>query len=247
MESEVILEPKNHRIRYFHYCGDEEIIYLVNENDTPYEGMLRMEKNLELYRYDAWENKAYTADVVTKNDSTEIKISLKPSESVIFVVGQRQTEMFAKKEKCIQRVLLSPEKTLFKVSSCKSIDYPNFTNEENVTKLVPYSYKYPKFSGYIAYETTIQLDDAKTMKNRNRLELYIEDAGEDVEVFVNGKSAGMQVLSPFCFDITNLWEQGENLLRIEVATTLERERGVNKKKQEDTGIFGNIELLIYDE
>ncbi len=203
-------------------------------------------KNLELYRYDTWENKVYTADIVTKNNSTEIRIGLKSSESVIFVVGQRETEKLAKKEKNIQRILLDLEKTLFRVSSCKSIDYPNFTNEEIVTKLVPYSHKYPKFSGYIVYETIIESDVTEILKNGNQVELYVENAGEDVEVFVNGKSAGIQVLPPFCFDITNLLEQGKNILRIEVATTLEREQGVNKKKQADTGIFGNIELLIYN-
>ena len=54
--------------------------------------------------------------------------------------------------------------------------------------------------------------------------LEITDAGEDVEVFINGKSAGIQVLPPFRFDISNLLQDGKNSLRIEVATTLERER-----------------------
>ena len=75
--------------------------------------------------------------------------------------------------------------------------------------------------------------------------LEITDAGEDVEVFVNGKSLGIQVLPPFWYDISEAVKDGENKLRIEVATTLERERKTNKKKWQPTGLTGAVSLIGY--
>ena len=43
-----------------------------------------------------------------------------------------------------------------------------------------------------------------------------------MEVFVNGVSAGIQIVPDYCFDVTALLRPGLNLLRIEQATTLER-------------------------
>ena len=52
--------------------------------------------------------------------------------------------------------------------------------------------------------------------------LEITDAYEGVEVFVNGKSLGIQVVPPYRYDLTEGLVKGTNELVIEVATTLER-------------------------
>ena len=72
--------------------------------------------------------------------------------------------------------------------------------------------------------------------------LTIADAGEDIELFINGKSAGIQILSPFIFDMSNMLVNGRNQIRIEVATSLERERGANKKKQAPIGILSSVKI-----
>ena len=59
------------------------------------------------------------------------------------------------------------------------------------------------------------------LKEKAALRLEIEDAQEGVEVFLNGESAGIQIAPPFRWDLCG-WA-GENRLRVEVATTLERE------------------------
>lgn len=43
-----------------------------------------------------------------------------------------------------------------------------------------------------------------------------------MEVFVNGRSAGIQIVPPFCYDLTPLAKPGRNEIAVEVATTLER-------------------------
>lgn len=56
----------------------------------------------------------------------------------------------------------------------------------------------------------------------NRLVLELTDAYEGVELFINGRSAGIQIVAPYRYDLTGYVKEGENRLAIEVATTLER-------------------------
>ena len=75
----------------------------------------------------------------------------------------------------------------------------------------------PLFSGFVRYENTI------SCKKGESLLLEISKAAEGVEVFVNGVSAGIQIAAPYRYDLSGLMKEGKNELRIEVATTLERE------------------------
>jgi len=52
--------------------------------------------------------------------------------------------------------------------------------------------------------------------------LEFENAYETAEVWVNDKAAGMAICPPYRFDVTELLCSGENKIRVEVATTLER-------------------------
>lgn len=60
--------------------------------------------------------------------------------------------------------------------------------------------------------------------------LTISDAYEDVEVFVNGVSAGVQVAPAYRFDISGLVKEGDNTIVTEVSTALERERAAAKNR-----------------
>ena len=75
----------------------------------------------------------------------------------------------------------------------------------------------PLFSGFVRYEKTIACEKGEGLL------LEISEASEGVEVFVNGISAGIQIAAPYRYDLSSLVKAGENELRIEVATTLERE------------------------
>ena len=94
--------------------------------------------------------------------------------------------------------------------------YPNFRDEQKITKLENVGIKYPEFSGTIRYETAFEVG------NLERATLNIEEAYEGVEVWVNSNYAGMKVAPPYRFDISNHLVNGSNDLRIEVTNTLER-------------------------
>lgn len=234
---EMEISPASWRIRALHYQGKEEIYYFVNEDNQPYLGTVTIPFTKELYQYNAWENRAEEAEYVTKQDKTEVKISLKPGESVIYVVGK----CAALQEKALPAGHCHKLDGEWKRSICKSIDYPKFQEEKIITSFKDYGKEKKRFSGFIAYEKEIlksSLGEAK------KVILEITDAGEAVEVFVNGKSAGIQILPPFYYDITDTLTEEKNVLRIETATNLERERNADKKNWKPIGITGNVNLYL---
>jgi len=104
------------------------------------------------------------------------------------------------------------------VSVCRSKEYPAFGEAVTVNAaegFKGYQSIDPNFSGFVAYETQVELTGAKS--------LLLENVYDCVEVFVNGKSLGIQYCPPFLYDLSGVAVDGLNTIRIEVATTLERE------------------------
>ena len=69
----------------------------------------------------------------------------------------------------------------------------------------------PRFSGNIKYEGEFELEEA------GKYHLDLGQVGEAAEVFVNGKSAGCRLISPYSFDISNLLQVGKNELTVSVS------------------------------
>lgn len=78
----------------------------------------------------------------------------------------------------------------------------------------------PDFGGFVRYDKVFDLTETEAASDNIILE--IPDAAEGVEVFVNGVSAGIQIVPVYRYDIAALVKEGSNTLTIEVATTLER-------------------------
>lgn len=106
--------------------------------------------------------------------------------------------------------------TCWRRSLCEGAEYPAFSGETAITTPDYLEEMHPEFSGFARYETDFEA-------HGEDLVLEITNTAEGVEIFVNGKSAGIQIVPPFRYDLTALAQSGRNLLTIEVATTLERE------------------------
>lgn len=221
----VKLTPADNRIRAMHYCGDEELVYLVNEGDKPYTGTVKLPLQGSVCAYNAWENRLEALEM----KDGKLEVTLYPYHSLIVVPRQGR-------EVCAPMIMQGTAEKLthFNQSVCRSIDYPNFSKSRQIDKLESYHLTNAKFSGIIRYETSFRAGE-------NFTGLEITENCEGVEVFVNGKSAGIQIVAPYRYDLTQLCHPGENELTIEVATTLERERGAGKNAA-PTGITGEVRL-----
>lgn len=215
--------PSYDRIRCLNYKYDngENVYFLINEGTQKYTGQLFVktpeQADSEIYEYDAWNN-TYKRRTI---ENHQIMFSLEPRKSVLFIESSK--EQFAKlhllsEKEYAYHCKVEWNKELWERSMCLSVNYPKFEALES--KNVPDSVEkeFPEFSGYIAYENSF------TGKERMNYILDITDAYEGVEVFVNGKSLGIQIVPTYHYIIPEeMICEGENKVRIEVATTLERQ------------------------
>ena len=250
--SEIIIEPENSRIRCLHYVHDDrtEIYLFVNEGTELYEGQVIFSSGGEnvtavsSYEYDAWRNQIYPLE----EQNGVGKLQIEPLKSRIFVfdsteipeeVFSRRTAAFEKDETFRQLPFVGS----WQRSVCESHCYPEFREKIGVLFPDTLADEKPEFSGFVRYENSF---DAK---EGERVWLEITDAREGVEVFVNDRSLGIQIVPVYRFDLTPAVLPGENRLRIEVATTLERQMakipdrmGQCREAGSLSGITGDVRL-----
>lgn len=245
---EITIYPDNDRIRYLHYIQEDgtDIWMFVNEGTEIYKGKVVFSGGMPeecLYLYDAWNNQVQTAGCADDG----LKLIIEPLQSRIFVFDRSATigeindlarPVIWDADNKIEVDFSSP----WVRSICKSIDYPAFSGEKEVV-LPDCLEEEPDFSGFVRYQTSFQA------KENDALWLEITDASEGVEVFVNGRSMGIQIVPVYRFDLSRVLIDGENDLRIEVATTLEREMakipdlfGNQVEACSRSGITGNVRL-----
>ena len=267
--AQVTLAPANTDIRYYRYLHtDQSVVYLlVNEGTAAYQGTITFAvesgSNRAVYGYDAWENQLYP---VTATSDNSIRISLLPLHSQIIVfdasvpqeekdslkelMRERSVDLLEKAETVCGRTELSFASETWKRSICAGIDYPDFDSAKEISLPDTLAEEQPDFSGFVRYENSFTLDDRWQKDDTNRLLLQITEAYEGVEIFINDQRLGIQIVPPYLFDLTAAVHPGENTLRIEAATTLEREMfkvpdRMGRPKPEPTapsGISGEVRL-----
>ncbi|MCL2571378.1 MAG: hypothetical protein FWE11_03165 [Defluviitaleaceae bacterium] len=218
--AEISITPANNRIRYMHYKNSSDLYYFVNESAVTYHGTVNLPTTGDSYIYNAWDNVLEAWD--GKN------ITLESSKGLIIVFDTPDRPL-SKPIKASGTPM--PLNSGWIRSICKSIEYPTFKEEKNID--LPDNIEY---AGFIRYEKIIKAPSSK------KTILEISDAYEGIEVFINGISAGIQIVPTFLYDITSLLREGDNHIIIEVATTLERQ--LCPTPTNPCGITGNVILWI---
>ena len=258
----VRLTPENDRIRCLHYIHADgtQIYYFVNESTAAYEGKATLpdresekprETEASVYAYDAWVNTVYDTDF---KDGT-LSLYLEPLKSLIIVVDptgkpqQPETDCSGNTADEILRQRAANGTTVafsapWKRSTCTALSYPAFEDEKETSLPDHLEEEKPMFSGFVRYENSF------AATSNDSIVLEITDAAEGVEVFLNGKSLGLQIVPVYRYDLTGQLKDGLNALRIEVATTLERERSadpdprhVRPAPSARSGITGEVRLI----
>ena len=250
---DIQLKKPFNELTYYHYVKENNIYMFQNESAyETFSGEIELSIGEYAIVYNGLENKFEKLPVRKVNDKGTIYLELKPYEScVVFESNQEHAVNFekyipfsAKQATCKNHIDLSSD---WNYSLVKNKEYPNFGEVKKMEELLPISSENPSFTGIIRYEKTIELDE--TPKQGLLAFEYIYEA---VEIWINDEYAGMKVCPPYVFEVANYLKKGSNTIRVEVATTLDRDRLkqpeppfiVWHEPMDPTGMFGNVTLSI---
>ena len=233
--------PANRDLRALHVRGEDGDVWMfVNEGDEVWSGTVCLpgagaNPGAAYCLYDVWENGLRPLEADGEN---RVRLTVEPLHSAVVVSGTDAPAALA------GRILPPPfaGRTMplddgWMRSICRSVEYPRFTDEKPVSLPDHAAEEMPRFSGFLRYRRTLNLEKAPS-----RALLTLTDAHEGVELFVNGESRGIQIAPPFRYEIGGALREGENELRIEVATTLERENAGSAAPTALSGINGRCSL-----
>jgi hypothetical protein len=224
--SELVITPSNNRIRYLHYIhdGGMSLHYFVNEGTEIYRGVVTLPDSGPCAVYNAWDNKLERAEYRAVNEGGELKIVIEPLHSLIVIFDKGLSDQG------LPNTLKPPFKYAstplalnegWNRSVCGAIEYPAFTEVREIKLPDMLASEKPDFAGFVRYERSVTFTGEQLAKPDKMIE--ITDAYEGVEFFVNGVSAGIQIVPPFRYCIDAFLKEGLNTFTIEVATTLERQ------------------------
>jgi len=241
---EIKASPASTYIRVLHTIADSESYYLVNEAAETYKGYIELPSKGSCYAYDAWNNRLTAVSASECNVGTKVNVTIEPRKSLIIVFGEAEGKLCASSFDSGEQIEVSG----WVRSICESLEYPNFYEQKQVSLPDALEEEKPEFSGFVRYEAEFELECT------DKLLLVITDAAEGVEVFVNGISAGIQIVPEYHYEISELTKHGKNKLAIEVATTLERKcypllepmrKALAPKPTAKSGITGDVKLIKY--
>lgn len=237
--SDAVCEKEEKDLVAYHYRKNQDIYCFFNTSlSKSVDTDITLPVSGPFVRYDAMSERKFRAG----ND--RIHLHIEPYEMVVLMNGEEEAEEQIKYDPAsAQKADISSD---WKVSRVRAIDYPNFSGEVKMEKLVPFSSIDPGFSGIIRYEKEIETECS------GRTCFSAQHIYEAAELFVNGKSAGKKINAPFNWDITELVKDGVNSLVIETANSPVREArkafspfGPEREMMEPSGMFGKIQLIRY--
>ncbi|MBM7652396.1 glycosyl hydrolase [Neobacillus cucumis] len=240
-------------LTYYHYLKEHNIYMFQNESaHETFSGEIELADGEFAIVYNGLENKFEKIAVRKENEKAMIYLELKPYEScVVFVSDNEHSGEFndhlpfsIKLSDCEKAKDLSSD---WKYSLVKNIEYPNFGEVNQMNELVPISKINPAFTGIIKYEKSFDLAEVPKQGI-----LAFESIYEAVELWINDEYVGMKVCPPYIYDVASYLRNGTNTIRVEVATTLDRDRFNQPEPPfivwhdpiDPTGMFGKITLFM---
>lgn len=244
------ISPAEPYIRSFIYHGDTDILYMINEGTCVYEGEVIVKTGYDsCCRYNAWENTLEKAEASVTAEGMCIQVRVEPGKSFIIVFGvTSELEGIERRTGMQNRAELRDD---WKRSVSSSIEYPAFHGAKTVSLPDRVEEDIPDFAGCVRYEKVMDIDEIPgygTPDEKGKVFLEITDAGEAVQLFVNGSDLGIQIVPPFRYEISRKIVKGKNQIVIEVATTLERQIPPKNRKPDwkpgnICGLHGKVYLI----
>lgn len=230
-----------------------QVFMLLNESPhETFSGEIELPVGESALIYDVWEDKFERLAVRRRNGTSVISLELQPAESCVIVEqGSEEAGPFGEYVPLSDRLAACGGKLDlsggWRVSLAGGKAYPAFGEKRTMDELVPISRIDPAFSGFIRYEKSFELKGTPAAGFLSLGAVY-----EAAELWINGEYAGMKISRPYVFDVSRYLKPGMNTVRVEVATTLDRDRLVQPEPpftavhepMDPTGMFGEIALYF---
>lgn len=212
-------------LRYYHYTKDHEDYHMF-VNEHPKQTIRTSIKGLYGKRINVLNQ---------KSDRFEEELMLRPYESCVII--EQEVDQNEIKEKSVFMNVTGE----WKVSYASSTEYPNFSQSKTIHELVDLtSTMYPAKCGTFRYEKEVTVEETQ-----EDVTLYLEEAYETVQVFLDGVDLGSCIAPAYEFTIPCL-TKGTHRLCIDVTNTLDKEihdMFSLTEASEPSGILGQVVLL----
>lgn len=236
---------KDLRVTHIKKSGDEFYI-LVNEGEKEIDTKVRLHSFGSVERWDAWKGtrKEVTVFEGTETETMALNLRLNRRESVILAVNTGEVpkvDNYQKVRTVLKRINL--DKDWYMGTEPDSLNKISGLTLWNDLKGMEY------FSGTIIYQTEFLYysnQDNKVSGDSvdKKVELDLGEVYEIAKVSLNGEEVGVQLWSPYIFDVTESLKEGENILVIEVTNTLANKMdGLSLQ----SGLAGPVNLKIIQE
>lgn len=250
---DISLKQPFKELTYYHYVKESNIYMFQNESAYKiFSGEIELTIDNSALIYRGLENKFEELSVKNIDGKSVVFIELKPYESI--VIFDMKTENIDQLREYIPSSIKysSNNNTInlsndWKYSLAKNIDYPQFGKSIEMDELVPISSIDPKFAGIIKYEKSFKIEDIP-----DSAILIFENVYEAMELWINEENAGMKVCPPYFYEVEKYLKNGENTIKIEVSTTLDRDKlnypepqfTITHEPMDPTGMFGEVKLQM---
>lgn len=234
---------------FYHYEKDGARYMFQNEAaGKVFDAVVTVPTEGSLVYYDGFANEFKKLEGTVENGTASFRLELLPGHSCVVLEMEPEDEMATyvtvekEKEGCVEVQDISGE---WECQLTSQREYPSFGEAFTMEELEPISEKHPKFAGVIRYEKEVELD-----KSYEALYIQFEHVYEAMTLWINGEKVGICITLPYEFEISSYVRPGKNTIRIEVATTLDRDQlnypakpfDFYHETMEPTGIYGKVTL-----
>lgn len=216
---DLLLDSPFPNLRVYHYQNTDEHLYLLFNEDAwqGFEGGLSFPVSGQPMRYEAMDNRLFRLSFEQRADGIHLNLKLAPCEATLIIITPQieAYSAFMEEWKQIQQSAEIPGPWAVSFSHTK----PYSTFGPSQIMQAPLSnvlLEQPGFSGLIRYETRFNLEGGHQVRG-----ILFEDVHEGLELWCNGQYAGICISPPYRLQLTDLLREGENTLRVQVATTLD--------------------------
>lgn len=201
------------RVRRYELEGSTVLMFVNSSMLHPIQTTVSLpglsDRNKQVVQYDAMEQKLYKS-VITEDH--RLAITLDKGESVLYFICEKEEDLSAW-EKPQSRSLVCAENYdgEYQIFTASYDAQDQFEFLRVTKELEPIDQWKERFAGVIRYEMKV---------SGKKTKISLGECCGSAEVFVNGNPCGVRISYPFVFDIGEAMTDGENMIRVEVATTV---------------------------